>query len=91
MQYAGRYSEPNATYMLRVENGGLLLTIEQTMGPEQIVPSIVPPPVRDSPVRFFAADLALLGQSVLPFVRRPNGDIGWIDVGLRLVPRIGAA
>ena len=91
MQYAGRYSEPNATYMLRVENGGLLLTIEQTMGPEQIVPSIVPPPVRDSPVRFFAPDLALLGQSVLPFVRRPNGDIGWIDVGLRLVPRIGAA
>jgi hypothetical protein len=28
---------------------------------------------------------------VLPFVRKPNGDIGWIDAGLRLVPRIGIA
>ncbi len=27
---------------------------------------------------------------MLPFVRKPNGSIGWIGVGLRLVPRIRA-
>ena len=69
----------------------MLVTVENTFPPELIMPSIVPPPVRDAPVSFIAADLALLGQGMLPFVRKPNGEIGWIDVGLRLVPRAGAA
>jgi hypothetical protein len=89
--YAGRYSDPYNTYILRVENDGLLVTVESTFPPELIMPSIVPPPVRDAPVSFIAADLALLGQGMLPFVRKPNGEIGWIDIGLRLVPRTGAA
>ena len=53
--------------------------------------SVVPEPVRDAPVSFIAADLALLEQNVLPFVRKPNGEVGWIAVGLRLVPRTGLA
>jgi hypothetical protein len=48
-----------------------------------------PPPVHDAPVPFIAPDLARIDTAVLPFVRKPNGSIGWIDVGLRLVPRIG--
>jgi hypothetical protein len=28
---------------------------------------------------------------MLPFVRKTNGSIGWIDLGLRLVPGIGPA
>ena len=91
VHYAGRYSDPYTTYVLRVENEGLLVTVEQTLPPELILPTIVPEAVRDVPVPFVAADLALLGGVLLPFVRKPNGDVGWIDVGLRLVPRTGLA
>jgi CubicO group peptidase (beta-lactamase class C family) len=89
-QYAGRYSAPDSTYVLRAGNGGLLFSGELTMQPEQIMSSIAPAPVQDAPVSFIAPDLALLGQWLLSFVRKPNGEIGWIDVGLRLVPRTGA-
>jgi hypothetical protein len=90
-EYAGRYSAPDAAYVLRAGNGGLLLTAEQTFVPGQIMSSIAPPVAHDAPVPFIAADLARIDTAVLPFVRKPNGSIGWIDVGLRLVPRTGPA
>ena len=90
-QYAGRYSVPDTTVILRTGGGGLLATVEQTLVPEQILSSIAPTPVHDVPVSFIATDLGHIGQGVLPFVRKPNGDIGWIQIGLRLVPRIGPA
>jgi CubicO group peptidase (beta-lactamase class C family) len=90
-QYAGRYSTPDGTYVVRVANGGLLFSGELTIPPDQMMSSILPPPVRDAPLPFIAPDLALLGQSPLAFVRKPNGEIGWIALGLRLVPRVGAA
>jgi CubicO group peptidase (beta-lactamase class C family) len=90
-QYAGRYSVPDTTVILRTGGGGLLATVEQTLVPEQILSSIAPTPVHDVPVSFIATDLGHIGQGVLPFVRKPNGDIGWIEIGLRLVPRIGPA
>ena len=90
-EYAGRYSAPDAAYVLRVGNGGLLLTAEQTIAAGQIMSSIAPPVAHDVPVPFIAADLARIDTAVLPFVRKPNGRIGWIDVGLQLVPRTGPA
>jgi CubicO group peptidase (beta-lactamase class C family) len=90
-EYAGRYSLPDTTVILRTGGGGLLATVEQTLLPEQILSSIAPTPVRDVPISFIATDLGHIGQGVLPFVRKPNGDIGWIQIGLRLVPRIGLA
>jgi hypothetical protein len=51
-QYAGRYSAPDTAYVLRVENGRLRLTVEQTLVPEQIMSSIAPPPGQDVPVSF---------------------------------------
>jgi predicted ATPase len=39
------------------------------------------------PVPFVAADVALLGSTLHPFVREPNGDVGWYSTGLRLMPR----
>jgi hypothetical protein len=77
--------------VLRTGNGALSLTAEQTLMPGQIMSSITPPVVHDAPVPFIAPDLARIDTAVLPFVRKPNGSIGWIDVGLRLVPRIGPA
>jgi hypothetical protein len=89
--YAGRYSAPGISYVLRAENNGLLLTAEQTFAPEQIMSSIAPSVVRDAPVHFIAHDLARIDTAMLPFVRKTNGSIGWIDLGLRLVPGIGPA
>ena len=89
--YAGRYSAPGISYVLRAENNGLLLTAEQTFAPEQIMSSIAPSVVRDAPVHFIAHDLARIDTAMLPFVRTTNGSIGWIDLGLRLVPGIGPA
>jgi hypothetical protein len=47
--------------------------------------SLVPPAF---PVTFVADDLAALGQGRLPFIRDADGQIGWIALGLRLIPRV---
>jgi CubicO group peptidase (beta-lactamase class C family) len=86
-QYAGRYSAPDTAYVLRVENGRLRITVEQTLVPEQIMSSIAPPPGQDVPVSFLATDLGFVEHVVVPFVRKPNGHLGWIQIGLRLQPR----
>jgi hypothetical protein len=90
-QYAGHYVVPDATYSLRATDDGLRLTVEDHPAPDQIRGNIESPPVRDAPVPFVATDLALLGSTVHPFVRKPNGDVGWFSVGLRLLPRTGPA
>ncbi|MGH2371647.1 MAG: hypothetical protein ACRDI2_26040, partial [Chloroflexota bacterium] len=45
------------------------------------------------PLKFLQEDLAVMVSAGVPtavvFVRQPDGSVGWIDVGLRLVPKVG--
>lgn len=43
------------------------------------------------PVSFVAKDTVALGSSVIPFIRDQAGCVGWVSLGLRLIPRTGAA
>lgn len=90
-QYTGRYRTPDSDYTVRAANDGLRLTFEEIALPDQLAPGHPAEPARDVPLPFVGPDLALLGTTILPFVRRPDGDIGWISIGLRLLPRSGAA
>lgn len=89
-QYAGRYSTPDMTYLLRVENGRLLLTIVVGSPPDQVKTNLPEPAVKDYPLTFVAEDLALLGSGLVSFVRKPQGEVGWFASGLRLTPKIGS-
>ena len=86
-EYAGRYQPGDAPCVVRAENGRLLFTLEEQSIAGQVVPSIPQPTVKDVPLTFIAGDLVCAGSSMFPFVRKPNGEIGWIVVGLRLMPR----
>lgn len=43
-----------------------------------------------TPVALLAADLAVVGGTPLPFVRDPDGSVGRVAFGLRLIPRVAA-
>ena len=90
-EYAGRYSTPDMTYLLRAEKGRLLLTIEAGTPPDQVNQNLPAPAVKDYPLSFVAEDLGLLGAGLMPFIRKPNGEVGWLQSGLRLTPRVGAS
>ena len=94
-QYAGRYETPDSTSELRVEDGTLVLIYELHPLPEQVRPALivdVPPRI---PVELIAEDLALVTIGDLPtpitFVRDDAGDIGWVAVSARLVPKVESA
>jgi CubicO group peptidase (beta-lactamase class C family) len=86
-QYSGRYSTPGSAVVVRPENGRLLLSVEEKSLPDQIMPSTPSPPVKDLPLPFVAEDLVRMDTVLVPFVRKPNGEVGWTGVGLRLTPR----
>jgi hypothetical protein len=41
-------------------------------------------------VAFLAKDMALANRLRLPFIRDPEGRVGWVAVSLRLLPRVDA-
>jgi hypothetical protein len=94
-QYAGRYEAPDATYELRVEDGGLVLHYDLHPLPEQVRARLVPDIPPRVPVQFIAEDLALVTIAGLPltfaFVRRDDGSVGWAAASLRLVPKVADA
>jgi CubicO group peptidase (beta-lactamase class C family) len=96
-EYAGRYTLPSGTIVLRIENGALAVSQEKGTRTDLVTPNIqstdsLPQSARLS---FFRSDLALLtdedtGQGVLvTFVRKPDGSVGWLSAGLRLIPKAG--
>jgi CubicO group peptidase (beta-lactamase class C family) len=87
-EYAGLYAELGQTYTFAQTDEGLELTIEPIAEPGAWLPTIVPPPAPPAPVTFLAADMALANRLRLPFVRDPEGRVGWVAVSLRLLPRV---
>ncbi|GEM_PF-452305 len=94
-EYAGRYALPTGTIVIRMENGALLLQSEKGDTHDQILPDIktqdVPAVAR---LAFVKEDLALIGNTPatsvpIIFVRKPDRSVGWLDIGLRLIPKQG--
>jgi CubicO group peptidase (beta-lactamase class C family) len=89
-EYVGRYSQPTMNIDIRLDGDRLLLSLEQIDHPGDVqLSSETPPPAVDVPLSFVDEDVAQLGPSLLPFVRRPDGRVGWLAVSLRLIPRQG--
>ena len=93
--YAGRYERPDVVFTFAPQADGLTLKIETITLPEAFEPAVGQELPSDLPVELVGPDLAaltVLGQSLpLPFIRRPDGQVGYIGFGLRLVPRTGDA
>jgi hypothetical protein len=101
-QYVGRYRLPGGSTVLRMADGVLLADSEVTLVPGQItptapgVPSGPPELPQGVPVTFVREDVAVVLVDGVPagsfsFIRRPDGSVGWMQVGSRLVPRVGPA
>lgn len=95
-EYAGRYTLPTGTVVLRVENGAIQVSTEKGARSDLIMPNVRSTDVLPQTARlsFFRNDLAALSdddpsQAVLvTFVRKPDGSVGWLSVGLRLIPKV---
>jgi CubicO group peptidase (beta-lactamase class C family) len=99
-QYAGRYTVPTETIVLRVEGDGLTATGEPGTRQDQIK-TAVHTSTEETPqagtMVFIAPDIGLVtgannsaGAVPVIFVRKPGGDIGWLSLNLTLVPRVSA-
>ena len=87
-EYAGRYVDPGQSTTFRLADGSLEKTFELTPAPGAWRPAFASPPAEPTPVTFTAPDLASAGGVRIPFVRKPDGSIGWMADGLRLRPRV---
>jgi CubicO group peptidase (beta-lactamase class C family) len=88
-QYEGHYQVPVGAYDLRVEGTELIARYTPLRFEGQIEPSNVGainyPPLT---VQFVADDVAIVGGiSVISFLRREDGDVGWLVELGRLYPR----
>ncbi len=92
-EYVGRYVLPTGTIIVRMENGVLILQSEKGDTHDQVMPDIKQEDIpANARLAFVKDDLALIGDTPatsvpITFVRKPDGSVGWLDVGLRLVPR----
>ena len=93
--YTGRYERPDSVFTIAREGAGLTLRVETITLPEAFQVAVEQEIGNDLPVELVAPDLALvtaLGQQIpVPFVRRPDGEVGYLGFGFRLIPRIGDA
>lgn len=92
-EYAGRYADPGTEFVFSVAGDHLEVTATQIAQPGSWQPAISPPaaPTTPLPVSFVAKDKVALGTAVVPFIRDAAGRVGWVSVGLRLIPRTGSA
>src|SRR5262249_4782665 len=94
-EYAGRYSLPSGTAVLSVENGSISLSVEKGTRTDLITSNIRSTDTlpQNARLSFFKEDLALLvgddpaQAAPVIFVRKPDGSVGWLSVGLRLIPK----
>jgi CubicO group peptidase (beta-lactamase class C family) len=89
--YAGSYADPSLRYTFAQRGNDLALTIEEFDQPgAQIAAINAPSSLEPAPVTFLAMDTAVIHGRRYPFVRDAAGRVGWVQVGLRLLPRADA-
>lgn len=90
--YAGKYSRPYSDVIVRLEGGRLMIQSIQKQGfPTPATP--IPPPQAPVPFAMYARDrlIATEGPQTgarAEIIRRPDGSVGWIRLGLRVARRV---
>jgi len=91
----GRLIEVATDQEFRAALQALVLDYELHPLPEQVRPALIADIPARIPVEFIAEDVALvtIGEVPIPigFVRDEDGDIGWIAVSARLIPKVESA
>ncbi|GLP83454.1 hypothetical protein TUM20984_48740 [Mycobacterium antarcticum] len=87
-QYAGRFADPGTVIDFAVRGDELTALPSTIPTPNAMLPAISPlPATAPVTVEFVAKDAVKAGEGLTPFVRNRSGDVGWVNAGLRLVPR----
>lgn len=86
--YAGHYADPGMAMTISVKDEGLEAATETIEQPGAWLPAISPPTPPPAPLAFLAEDLGVAAGGKVPFVRDADGEVQWVGVGLRLVPRV---
>ncbi len=88
-EYAGRFETPLDAISLRVEGDQLLISVETIEMAGYVREAILPDAVTDYPISVISGDRLAIGSSMAAsFIRRPNGEIGWIRASVRTMPRV---
>jgi hypothetical protein len=85
--YAGRYADLGQALSFAQTDEGLELSVEMIDQPGMWLPAISPPSPPPAAVAFLAEDKAVANGGLMPFVRDADGRVGWVGLGLRLLPR----
>jgi hypothetical protein len=90
-EYAGRFETPIDAMSLRVDGDQLLITVETKEMAGYVREDILAEEVTDYPISVIGGDRLAIGSNmVASFIRRPNGEIGWIRASVRTMPRVDA-
>ena len=86
--YVGQFADPGQDLTFSLGDDGLNVLIDTIAQPGAYLSDLNPAPLPAIPVSFVAEDIGALGPSRLPFVRDADGDVQWVSMGLRLIPRV---
>jgi len=87
--YAGRFETPIDAISLRVDGDRLLISVEMKEMAEYVREDILADEVTDYPISVISGDRLTIGSSmVASFIRRPDGEIGWILASVLTMPRV---
>jgi hypothetical protein len=90
-EYTGRFETPVDGMSLRVEGDQLLISVETKEMDGYVREAILPADVTDYPVSVIPGDRLAIGSSmVASFIRKPDGEIGWLRASVRTMPRVDA-
>ncbi|MFT4037669.1 MAG: serine hydrolase [Thermomicrobiales bacterium] len=89
--YTGRYESPSTRLTITRQDDQLAFTAVAITQPDVWHPAIPFPASPPGDLAFIAPDIASVGPGKIPFMRNADGDIGWVSLGLRLIPRVGEA
>jgi len=90
-EYAGRFETPIDAVTLRVEGDQLLISMETKALDGYVREDILADEVTDYPITVIPGDRLAIGSSMVgSLIRRPDGKIGWMRLGVRTMPRVGA-
>jgi len=90
-EYTGRFETPIDAISLRVEDDQLLISLEAIKLDGYVSEAIPPAEVTDYPVSIVSGDRLAIGTSSFgSFIRKPDGEIGWIRASVRTSPKVSA-